>query len=232
MEAVVSRVFVLNQIKEVLQFRETWLEQQGLPMDFQMRDKLERWDFLQWAKELYRAEEHQQKLYREQLEKKGKKIAMKGQNSRWNRELQRRLGAPALWHMVSFTGRFDPSFLKSCDDSTQTVVHKREPTKDLTRIAVRARDCLRRAESLARNEAKGIKILTDFERRLVADLREGTLHAAANAATRKSGFGRIKHPNGDFEDIAPHNGGIVRTVLDKIVTTTADDDSQDEEDLS
>ena len=85
---------------------------------------------------------------------------------------------------------------------------------------------------MERNEAKGIKILTDFERRLVADLREGKLHAAANVATKNSGFGRIKHPNGDFEDIAPHNGGIVRTVLDKIVTTSADDDSQDEEELS
>ena len=58
------------------------------------------------------------------------------------------------------------------------------------------------------------------------------LHTAANDATRKSGFGRIKLPNGDFEDIAPHNGGIVRTVLDKIVTTTADDDSQYEEELT
>ena len=43
------------------------------------------------------------------------------------------------------------------------------------------------------------------------------MHDAADSATRKSGWGRIKHPDGTFEDIAPHNGGIVRTVLDSVV---------------
>ena len=37
-EAVVSETFVLKQIKEVIELRETWLRQQNLPMDFQMRD--------------------------------------------------------------------------------------------------------------------------------------------------------------------------------------------------
>ena len=85
---------------------------------------------------------------------------------------------------------------------------------------------------MQRNEAKGNKKLTRDERDLVADLLEGKLHAAANAATLKSGWGRIKHPNGTFEDIAPHNGGIVRTILDNIVTNSADDESQDEEELA
>ena len=38
MEAVVSEVFVLQQLKEVIEFRETWLQHKGPPMDFQMRD--------------------------------------------------------------------------------------------------------------------------------------------------------------------------------------------------
>ena len=46
------------------------------------------------------------------------------------------------------------------------------------------------------------------------------------------GWGRIEHPNSSFEDIAPHNGGIVRTILDNIVTNSANDESQDEEELS
>ena len=41
-EAVVSEVFVLNQIKEVIEFRETWLRQNSLPMNCQGRDRKER----------------------------------------------------------------------------------------------------------------------------------------------------------------------------------------------
>ena len=52
---------------------------------------------------------------------------------------------------------------------------------------------------------------------MLEDLVGGKMHAEANDATRKSGWGRIKHPDGTFEDIAPHNGGIVRTVLDNVV---------------
>ena len=55
-------------------------------------------------------------------------------------------------------------------------------------------------------------------------LAAGTLRTEANEATRRSGWGRIKHEDGSWEDIAPHGGGIVRTVLDHVVPTTADDD--------
>ena len=60
-EAVVSEVFVLKQIKEVIEFRETWLRQNNLPMNCQMRDKIERKDFIQWAKEQFHAEDYQQR---------------------------------------------------------------------------------------------------------------------------------------------------------------------------
>ena len=55
------------------------------------------------------------------------------------------------------------------------------------------------------------------------------LHAAANDATRKSGWGRIKHRDGTFEDIAPHDGGIIRTVLDNVDPISSDDESLDAE---
>ena len=58
------------------------------------------------------------------------------------------------------------------------------------------------------------------------DLAGGKLHAAANDATRKSHWGRIKHRDGTFEDIAPHNGGSVRTVLDNVDPTSSDDEYQ------
>ena len=119
--------------------------------------------------------------------------------------------------MVCFTGRFDVTFLQTADDSTQTVAHKQEPQQDLTRQSQRARDRLRWAESLQRKKFKGERTLTGQEQGLLKDLVDGKLHAEANDATRRSGWGRIKHPDGTFEDIAPHNGGIVRTVLDNVV---------------
>ena len=98
MEAVVSEMFVLKQIKEVIELRETWLRLRNLPMNCQMRDKLERKDFLDWAKNKYHAEAYQQKLQQRDLEK-GKSV-QKGKKQRWDRELQRRLGTSALWQMV------------------------------------------------------------------------------------------------------------------------------------
>ena len=58
---------------------------------------------------------------------------------------------------------------------------------------------------------------------MLQQLAAGTLRTKANEATRKSGWGRIKHEGGTWEDLAPHGGGIVRTVLDHVVPTKADD---------
>ena len=199
-------------------------------MNCQMRDKLERKDFLQWAKGLFHAEDFQQSRQQEDYDEGGSRRVRHGKNSRWNRELQRRLGTPALWHMVCFTGRFDVSFLQAGDDSTQTIAHKQEPSsQDLTRRAQRARDLLRWAESLQRQKLKGRKKFPPEEQALLQDLVGGKLHAAANDATRKSGWGRIKHRDGTFEDIAPHNGGIIRTVLDNVDPISNDDEPLDAE---
>ena len=59
--------------------------------------------------------------------------------------------------------------------------------------------------------------------RLLQQLAAGTLLTKANEATRKSGWGRIKHEDGSYEDLARHGGGIVRTVLDCMLPTKADD---------
>ena len=100
MEAVVSETFVLKQIKDVIEFRETWLRRKNLPMDFQMRDGegFERKEFLQWAKNQYHAQEYQQKLQQEDL--KNEKDVQNGKKSRWDRDLQRRLGTAQFWYMV------------------------------------------------------------------------------------------------------------------------------------
>ena len=105
--------------------------------------------------------------------------------------------------------------LQKGNNSTQIV--RKEPRKDLTREAQRARDSLRWAESLQRKKLQGERQFNREEQALLRELDAGKLRAAANDATRKSGWGRIKHEDGTYEDIAPHNGGIVRTVLDNVV---------------
>ena len=146
-------------------------------------------------------------------------------NSRWNRELQRRLGSLAMRHMVSFTGKVELDVLRqvSNNGSTQTVEADCVPTPDLTRQAHKARDRLRWAECLRRHQLNGRKTFSHQEKAWLDALADGNLRTQANDATRRSGWGRIKHEDGSWEDIAPHNGGIVRKVLDHLVPTPPDD---------
>ena len=101
--AVVSEAYVLQQLMAVVVKREKWLENQGLPKDFQMRDGFERQGFLQHCKAEYHAEPRQQSMQARDAEISSKKIKS-GKHSRWAREMQRRLGSKALWEVVSFTG--------------------------------------------------------------------------------------------------------------------------------
>ena len=142
-----------------------------------------------------------------------------GKKSRWDRELQRRLGTRQLWFMVSFTGKFQAKFLQRAVPPAPPPV-----TKALTRAAVQARDRLRWAQSLRRMQEKGRKRFTGHEMAGLHALAAGTLLKEANEATRASGRGRIRNEDGTFEDIAPHHGGIVRTLLDHVLPTEADDD--------
>ena len=198
------------------------LAEQGLPLDTQMRDNLERKDFLQWAKDDYHASPLQQELQRkDRLEplRKGEKCSRKllgRTHSRWSRELQRRLGSSALWLMVSFTGRVDLALLQqlSAVGSSQTDEATREPTQSLTRVAQRARERLRYAESLRRQELSGRKKFKPMDKEELELLATGTLLREANEATQRSGFGRLRLADGGYEDITQHGAGILRTVLD------------------
>ena len=125
--------------------------------------------------------------------------------------------------IVSFTGRFDVMAIQHVM-AIQQEEAARGPPRSLHRLAVDLRDLLRWAESLQRQKLRGRKKFTPQEQALLEDLVGGKLHDAANAATRKSGWGRIKHRDGTFEDIAPHNGGIVRTVLDKVDPASSSDE--------
>ena len=195
-----------------------------------MKDKHKRKDFLKWAKAEYHAEPFQLQRQKEDWqelaeERKAKDKHRKRMKARWTRELQRRLGSPAMWHMVSFTGKVDLNVLRqvSNDGSTQTVEGNREPTQDLTRTAQKARDRLRYAESLRRSQQAGRRRFSAQEQAELALLADGSLLTQANDATRRSGFGRIKNEDGTYEDIAPHGGGIVRTILDHVEPNPEDE---------
>ena len=89
--------------------------------------------------------------------------------------------------------------MEKVDGSTQTVTQ--EPRQELTRLAQRARDRFQYAEMLHRRRVKGSKTFNAEERALLQKLDRGTLRTEANDATRKSGYGRIPHEDGSFEDL-------------------------------
>jgi len=212
--AVVSEVYVLRQLRGVIDLRETWLKEQGLPMDFQMRDEEERPKFLQWAKAQYHAKPGQRERQTEDWNQGGPKLVQKRKHGRWNLELQRRLGSIQLWHIVSFSGRFDAEFLRRAGASQPDT---EEPSKqrELTREAQKLRDRLRWAEHLFRKQAKGgHKWFSHQDKELLLELQSGALRRRANDATERSGFGRIRNEDGTYKDIGPNTGGLTRTILD------------------
>ena len=222
-EAVVSETFVLQQLKNVIECRETWLKWQGLPLDTQMRDGLEREHFLKWAKAEFHAESFQLQKQAEDWEEfkhqpKAQYKWARRKNSRWNRELQRRLGSPALWLMVSFTGKFDVHLLRelSQESASETGEGVGKATQDLTRRAQKARDRLRYAEGLRRRRENGCRKFSAWQQSALKELDDGTLRSKANDATRQSGFGRIMNEDGSYQDIARHGGGIVKKLLDHV----------------
>ena len=127
--------------------------------------------------------------------------------------------------MVSFTGKFDVDVLREVSQgcASQTGAGNREATKDLTLMAQRARDRLRYAVALHESKNRGRRNFSARQRAELALLANDTLRKEANKATRKSGFGRIKHEDGSYEDIARHGGGIVRTLLDHMTPHIFDD---------
>ena len=112
-----------------------------------------------------------------------------GKNSRWNRELHRRLGTLAIWYMVISTCKFDVTFLHQGDGSTQAVTPTPKPTPALTRLAQRVRDRLRWTERLCHKINKGRTMLTPEEHALLVEMYDGILHGATNEATNKYGMG-------------------------------------------
>ena len=114
--------------------------------------------------------------------------------------------------MVSYTGRFDATFLQTANNNDDERQSCSNPTPDLTKLAQDARRRLRCAENLKvkYDLCEGKMKLNEQDHKLLQDLDSGKLRREANDATHKSGFGRIKYTDGTTKDISRHGGGWVR----------------------
>ena len=82
-EAVVSEAFVLLQFRKALELREAWLRYYHLPLNFQMRDEMERVWFLDWAKREYHREDFQLLKQREDYNAGGPRFMKEHIYARW-----------------------------------------------------------------------------------------------------------------------------------------------------
>ena len=113
-----------------------------------------------------------------------------------------------MFHLLSFSGRWDPSFFAT------EPVPTGEPTEEQRRAtcaAVEARAKVRLARKYG--HLKRRQSLYPDQLELVRRLDDGTLEAEAARLTQISGHGRFKRADGSFVDIGGSTGGFTRAVL-------------------
>ena len=126
-----------------------------------------------------------------------------------------------MFHLLSFSGRWDPSFF------AREPVPTGEPTEEqrrATAAAVEARAKVRLARKY--EHLKRRKWLHPDQMELVSKLRDGTLDKEVARLTKESGHGRFKREDGSFVDIGGSTGGFTRAVLDNWTPPNLDDDFQ------
>jgi hypothetical protein len=172
--------------------------------------------FLAGCKNEYHHDEDQ--LQRQADDRKDGRSVHGGKKQRWSREQQRRAGSTQMWTLLSFSGKWDPSFLATLPKTSQPEADEEQKAKN--RRALESRGKVRLAEHYARireaNKGKGKgkgKFLGPSERNLLAQYDNGTLQDEANRLTRASGNGRLRRRDGTFVDIGGSTGGFTRTVL-------------------
>ena len=131
-----------------------------------------------------------------------------------------------MFHLLSFSGRWDPSFF-----ATEPVPQQPdEPTEEQRRAtlaAVEARAQVRLARKYNHLKMKNPKKRLQPEQlQLVSKLRDGTLEKEAARLTKISGHGRFKRRDGTYVDIGGSTGGFTRAVLYNWTPPNLDDDFQ------
>ena len=216
---VVSEEFVAQQVKKVIERREQWLRYNHLPLEIVM-DEPQKDNFLAELKKEYHGSADQ--LRRQANDKANTKNVQAGKKQRWSRETQRRGGTTQMFHLLSFAGRWDPSFFAK-HPVPQQLGEQAEQKKQATRAAVEARAQLRLARKYD-GLKKSSKWLYPDQLALVAKLHDGSLEAEANRLTRISGHGRLRRRDGTYVDIGGSTGGFTRAVLYNWTLPSLDDE--------
>ena len=125
-----------------------------------------------------------------------------------------------MFHLLSFSGRWDPSFF-----ATEPVPQQRsEAQKRATCAAVEARAKVRLARKYDKVKAK--MHLNPDQLELVSKLHDGTLEEEAARLTNISGHGRFKRRDVTVVSIGGSTGGFTRAVLYNWTPPNLDDDFQ------
>ena len=206
---VVSAEYVAFQVKGLIERREQWLRANSLPLNTIMNEE-QKEAFLDELKAEYHGSDDQRRRQANDRERGGKDAVRNGKKQRWSRECQRRGGSTQMFHLLSFSGRWDPAFFATLP-APGTAVAQTSAQKSATRAAVEARAQLRLAkkyDGLRRRRA-----LLPYQEELVTSLHDGTLAARVNELTLRSGNGRLWRHDGTFVDIGGSTGGFTRAAL-------------------
>ena len=130
-----------------------------------------------------------------------------------------------MFHLLSFSGRWDPSFFAT-EPVPQQTGEQTEAQKQATCAAVEARAKVRLARKYDNLKTKKRKDLNADQLELVSKLHDGTLEKEAARLTKASGHGRFKRADGSFVDIGGSTGGFTRTVLYDWTPPELSDDDQ------
>ena len=163
--------------------------------------------FLAEVKAEYHASEDQKR--RQEADTAMGKSLQPGKKQRWSRECQRRGGTTQMFHLLSFSGRWDAAFFDTAP--VPQLGEQAEQQKKATRAAVEARARLRLAKKC--DLLGKTRRLYPDQKDLVAKLRDGTLEAEAKRLTLLSVHGRVKQSDGTFLNIGGSTGGFTRAVL-------------------
>ena len=111
-QMIVSVEYVAFQVKSVIERREQWLRANSLPLNTIMNEQ-QKEAFLDELKAEYHGSDDQRRRQANDKEKGGNKAVRAGKKQRWSRECQRRGGTTQMFHLLSFSGRWDPDFFNN-----------------------------------------------------------------------------------------------------------------------
>ena len=208
---VVSKEYVANQVRSVIQCREKWLAENNLPLDTKMTSDQKN-SFLEHTKKEFHNREDQKQQQARDAKLTGKKQRDK-RWSRWNRHMQIKAGTIPMWQVLSFTGRFDPEFFNNLKPPPLQEGELSPDQKERTKRAVFARGQFRMAQTYDKLREKH-GYLSRSMKALLARYDNDSLRKEANEATLHSGNGRLRREDGTKMDIGGSTGGLTRILLE------------------